>query len=267
MVSLRKLLKSRHHRQMLCLYLRYWNVFKTIYLNLRMLPFRQAVRLPIFIFGRVSFVSLRGRIIIDAERIHTAMIQLGDPADMYFNPQHAGVIYNDGQIIFRGRFDAGCGYNLRTYAGGAIIFGENTHLGSKNNFISKIKIEFGDYSRTAFEVVIMDTSFHYTMDMVGHVVTAADSPVKIGKYNWIANRSTVQKGTITPDNLIAASGSLLNRDYTGTVPEYSLIGGTPAKLIKENVTRVWNWESETALRETFNSNGADSMEFPDLPLK
>ena len=51
------------------------------------------------------------------------------------------------------------------------------------------------------------------------------------------------QGTITPNNCTIASNTLCNKDYT-TLGENILIGGIPAKLLKEHVSRDWEGEKE-----------------------
>ena len=48
----------------------------------------------------------------------------------------------------------------------------------------------------------------------------------------------IQKNTKTPDNTIISGKSLLNKDYR--VPEFSIIGGMPAKLLKTGYYRDLN---------------------------
>lgn len=52
------------------------HVVKTIYINFRLLPFTQAIKLPILIYGKTKIFSLRGRCIIHAP-IKFGMIQFG----------------------------------------------------------------------------------------------------------------------------------------------------------------------------------------------
>ena len=52
------------------------HVIKSIYINFRLLPFTQAIRLPIVIYGKTKILSLRGRCIIHAP-IKFGMIQFG----------------------------------------------------------------------------------------------------------------------------------------------------------------------------------------------
>ena len=57
-------------------------------------------------------------------------------------------------------------------------------------------------------------------------------------------------GTKLPDRVIVTSNSLLNKDYTSSIPSYSLIGGIPAKLLRTNVRRIYELDRE---RDLLNS--------------
>ena len=66
-------------------------------------------------------------------------------------------------------------------------------------------------------------------------------------YNFVSNRVTIMQKTITPKNCTIASNTLCNKDYT-TFGENILIGGIPAKLLKENISRDWEGERENLER-------------------
>lgn len=75
-------------------------------------------------------------------------------------------------------------------------------------------------------------------------------PIKIGSHCWIGNRSTFNPGAIIPEYTTVASNSLVNKNFE-TLNPYSIIGGMPAKFLKEGYTRVWdtNREKEYHKRE------------------
>ena len=52
------------------------NVLKTLYVNFKMLRFKEARKLPLWIYGKMSFRSLKGKIIIDSP-IYPGMIRIG----------------------------------------------------------------------------------------------------------------------------------------------------------------------------------------------
>lgn len=53
-----------------------FNIIRTLVFNFMMLPFEQAIKLPIFIYGKVRFTSLKGEIIIK-NKVTTKMIKIG----------------------------------------------------------------------------------------------------------------------------------------------------------------------------------------------
>lgn len=259
-------IENPQYRRVYWLIFKYLNIYKSLHLNFRMLPLRQAIKLPIWIYGRVSFVSLRGKIEIKSSKISIGMIHLGMPEDTYFNPRLNGIINIEGTLAFREKCTVGCGFNFRIYPTGYIILGNRSHFGAKIEIISKNEIEIGDFSRIAFETVIMDSGFHYVVNLETNIVNNVDSSVKIGNHNWIGNKTSINKGTKTPNNIIVASQSLLNKDYTNYISEYSLIGGMPAKLLKNNVTRIWNEQTEKKLREYFIKTGELFLIYENDPI-
>lgn len=58
------------------------------------------------------------------------------------------------------------------------------------------------------------------------------SPIVIGDRVWIGANVTILKGITIGNGAIIAAGSLVNKN----VPEGCLVGGVPAKVLKENVT-------------------------------
>ena len=82
---------------------------------------------------------------------------------------------------------------------------------------------------------ILDTTFHFMRSIADGSVSELTKPIVIGAHNWIGNRSNIMKGCILPDYTIVAAGSLCNKHYD--FPQYSLIAGTPCKLIKTGIYR------------------------------
>ena len=64
----------------------------------------------------------------------------------------------------------------------------------------------------------------------------------------------ILKNTRTPKYTTVASNSLLNKDYVNDIPEKSLIGGIPGKLIRKNIARVFDYNEEIVIQNFFNAN-------------
>ena len=73
----------------------------SIYFNFRFLPFKQAVHLPI-LFYKPCFNELKGKFIIDCEKVKMGMIQLGAlQCSLYPN---SGIVFENhgGIVVFKG---------------------------------------------------------------------------------------------------------------------------------------------------------------------
>ena len=53
------------------------NLVKTIIFNFCTLPFKTAIKLPVFLYGNVRFYSLKGKIEFDNCNIQRGMIKMG----------------------------------------------------------------------------------------------------------------------------------------------------------------------------------------------
>lgn len=218
------------------------NWTKTIYFNFKKFPFSVAKKLPVFFYGKVKFHDLKGEIIIDAP-LKTRMIGFGQTFELFKKEQGIAEFTLSGKVHFRG--NAHFGKDCLVYIGpnSYCEIGEMFALGSRGKLITYQKIIFGKYVRIGYETQLIDTNFHTILDLKTGEVDSLTSPIEIGDYNWIGNRSTIMQKTVTPNFCIVASNSLANRNYN-SLGENILIGGIPAKLIKTNISRDWEGERE-----------------------
>lgn len=229
------------------------NIFATIYLNFRVLPFLQALRLPVFVYGKIIFKCLNG--VIDVKsRVSTGMIKLGVYNSRFFSPEGTTKIFLSGKMIFSGKAVFGSGCSITVFKGANFEIGNLCYFNENNTYFVTDKISIGDFTRMGYNSIMMDTSSHYVIDCNNRSARTRNMPIEIGPRNWIGIGSVIFQGTVTPPNTIVASRSLLNKDYTKVIVENSMIGGTPAKLIRENVKRVFDFETEKDLQKYFDMN-------------
>ena len=55
------------------------------------------------------------------------------------------------------------------------------------------------------------------------------APIHIGKRVWIGANATITQGVTIGDNSVVAAGAVVNKD----VPENTIVGGVPAKILKK----------------------------------
>ncbi|MEO7977154.1 transferase [Flavobacterium sp.] len=216
------------------------NWTKTIYFNLKKFPFSVAKKFPVFFYGKVKFTSIKGEILIHGN-VKRGMIGFGQPYEM--NSLHKGIaeVIIHGKMIFNGHFQFGKDYFVYIGKNGSCEFGHMSSLGSNGKLICVEKVVLGEYCRIGSESQIMDTNFHQMIDTLTGENFSMTAPICLGRYNYFGNRVSIMSKTKTPDYCTIASNSLCNSDYS-EIGTNILIGGIPAKLLKENISR--NWEGE-----------------------
>lgn len=228
------------------------NLFRTLWINFKMLPWRQACKLPIYIYGRISFRDMTGKIILAADTIHSGMVKIGKN-DYYVATSAQKSIWTvAGTLIFHGSARFMQGSYLMVAKNGTLEIGNgNVLLGSNMRIFCFHHIVIGDYTEMTWDIQIMDTSFHY-IEQTGSDKPASclTRPVVIGKYVWVGNRSTISKDTVLPDYAIVASNSLVNKDFSAH-KNGCLIAGIPAEVKKEGVRRVFGRQQEQALDKQY----------------
>lgn len=207
---------------------------KTIYFNFRYLPFRQAIKLPVWVSRHCRIRKAAGSVRITAP-IRMGMIRIGyDGVGIFDNRRSRSIWKNSGEVIFRGRASLGHGARISVEKEGRLIFGDHFTLTAESAIAYAKNISFGDGCLLSWDILIMDTDWHRLKE--GDRVTNPPAAVVIGNHVWIGCRTTLLKGTSVADGCMIAAGSVL--PGTHIEESHSLVGGVPAKVIKPGV----DWE-------------------------
>ena len=218
------------------------NWIKTIYFNYKKFPYAIARKMPVYFYGRVKLTSITGNLNIEAP-IKRAMIGFGQPYEFITRSKGISELFLRGTFVFKGHVQFGKDYIIHIDENAYCEFGHMASLASSGKIICKDKIVLGKYARIGSESQLIDTNFHQMIDTQTGEKFKMTSSITLGDYNFISNRVTIMQKTITPNYCTIASNSLVNKDYT-PFGENILIGGIPAKLLKENISRDWEGELE-----------------------
>ena len=229
------------------------NWIKTFYINFRFFSLKDAIKLPIYVYGNVSLNSLSGNVRILGE-IRKGMIKINvtkpfAPCIQTVNTQ----LVIQGTITFKGPVMIGCGNKIAVSKGAYLELGEKVKITDMSIIYCANNIVIENDCTITHRCQIIDTNNHYIADLRTMTIPNCSSSIKIGKNSWICNNTSIFLGGILPDNCIVCSNSLVNRDFSH-LKHYSLIGGVPAKLIKENVCRVLSPKYEDELINYYRHN-------------
>jgi acetyltransferase-like isoleucine patch superfamily enzyme len=213
------------------------NIRKTIYFNFRVFSFSDAIKLPVYFFGPVRFINLTGSVKINSE-YRRGMIRIGTTSmETLFYTREYTSFYNSGKIIFDGSANICMSCQIAVYDNGILQIGDKVKVGHLSRIICFESVVIKEGTRIAWETQIYDTNFHYSKSMDTGEIIPKNQPIILGKYNWIGNRVSIAKGTVTPDYCTIASNSLCNKDYSN-LNNYPIIAGMPAREVKSGIKRL-----------------------------
>lgn len=101
------------------------------------------------------------------------------------------------------------------------------YINSNLNLSCFKEINIGDDVAISENVCIRDSDNH---KILGSTKQESQS-IHIGNHVWIGMNVTILKGVTIGDGAIIAAGSVVNKN----VPKNCLVGGVPARILKENV--------------------------------
>lgn len=213
------------------------NWLAIFYFNFKMLPFRQAIKLPFDFYCNVKFKCTRGNVKLESCKINRGMFKFGAQGSDMFSDNYV-IIDLKGKLILKGCVSIGTGSLLRIEKNGTVTFEDNVVIGAKTIILCEDSITVKTNTITAWNCQIMDTDTHSLMDIYSGQTYSRFAPVVIGERCWIGNNVIINKGVILPNNTTVASNSLCNKDYTKVIQPFSVIGGIPANLIIKDRKRL-----------------------------
>lgn len=252
-----KILRKFYH---LLVLLKKLNITKTLYFNFKMLPFSKAIKLPIFLYGKVYLWNLSGNLEIPKE-IKTGMIRIGykwfDLWPVSFLPTQIQIA---GKLIFNGDcvISGGANVNVQS-ADGILNIGAYTLIGGGTVVKCLEKIEIGDETRITGNCNIMDCNMHFVKNIDTGVVANYKAPIKIGKSCWINYGTVVSKGAVIPDYSITSRNALVSKDFSEHGTNLFLVGA-PAKPTSSNVQRIFTSEKQREFAEYFKIKQTDILQ-------
>ena len=194
--------------------------------NIKFLPLRQALTMPILIYkGKITVV---GGVKICNPIIRFGMIKLGFPTSAVY-PNSGIRIENKGELAFKGKCRIGNDSSIVCGCHGSIEFGDNFIATAGLKVLSVKSIVFG-------KDVLVGWENTFTDDTHATYFTQKTAAISIGNNNWFAMRCFVMPGVSTSDNCVFGAMSEVsdNIEYQANC----LYGGEPIRMLSRDVMRI-----------------------------
>ncbi len=128
----------------------------------------------------------------------------------------------EGYSIGRGcRFDIG--------ENATVTIGTGGYINCNTKVIIMHQLSVGDQCAISWDCQLLDEDFH---EIAYPGKRSADNGIVIGNHVWIGSGVKIYKGTFIADGCVIASDSVVKGQFNN---KNSLIGGNPARLIRENI--------------------------------
>lgn len=210
-----------------------FSIPKTIFFNFRVFPMLTAIKLPVFVTKSVNCRDVyKGCIDIQCE-VKPFMVTIGTGGSRAISSKK-GVVHiskkRKAKIVFKGKANFAEGIVLYVNNGN-LIFGKNFSA-NRNCFISSDNdMTFGDDVLLGWNVNIRDSDGH---QILYERAKNKCPKVQIGNHVWICSNVDILKGTkINNECIVAYRSCVTGLEVNST---NNLIGGYPAKILKNNVT-------------------------------
>ncbi len=224
------------------------SVIRTIWLNFRLLPLRQAIHLPIYIRGKVIFrTTSRGKLIIEAP-IKPGIINIGGYGGPAPTSPYTEFDLTDGTLTLRQNTLICSGCKFLVFNGGRVDIGADCKILNHVCISAETVVVIEHDCRLTHGVQIFDTSFHFMISDNG-TVRRNCSPVHIGHHSWLANRVTISKGVTLPPFTTVGQSTLVTK--TPNIEEGCIIAGNPPHIIHKGIRRIYSFREECFLKNYF----------------
>lgn len=221
-------------------FIRKWrriSFIRTLWINFKCLPFKQAIKFPIICSKCVCFRSLQGTIVLKGE-VYTGMITIGFARTVVDSYKKVVSFYNMGTIVFEGKIRIHTGVKLWINSNAELLFGGQNIVGCDTLIVCYKRIEIGYGAIFSWNCQLYDTNFHFYKNLNNNQIVRRNDCVKIGLHVHVGNSCTITKGVIIPNYCCISNCSLVNKSFEDEI-EPILIGGLPAKILKRNFIVLW----------------------------
>jgi acetyltransferase-like isoleucine patch superfamily enzyme len=208
------------------------SILKSVHFNFRHLDFPQALKLPVYVHYQTEVHINKGSRIEIPGNAPRFSIKLGSPESTDIQSWSRNYIFIDGIVTFKGFAVFGKGFSIYVANQSSLIIGENFCANCNLHLSSVMGIRFGKDVLIGWNCTFRDGDGHKINNVLGK------KPIVVGDSVWIGAFCDIVKGAAIKDHCVIATHSLVTERSCIESRPNSILGGIPAKVIKENIS----WE-------------------------
>lgn len=131
-------------------------------------------------------------------------------------------------------------------AGGEIEIGDYVHIGCHSSILGKGNVKMGDFSGISSKVSVFSSSDSYDGEFMTNPLVPEGprrtyhKDVTLGKHVVVGANSVVLPGVNLEDGCAVGANSLVTKSFK----MLSIIGGTPARFIRERKNNIFELEKD-----------------------
>ncbi len=204
---------------------------KSIWVNYRYLPIKQAIKRPLLVSYNSTFSSHRGRVILVGNH-GFASVRIGFH-EVTVAPNDRTICRIFGSIRFQGRAYIGQSTKIYVQKNATLELGDDFKISAATSIFCCRSIVFGKNIQFSWDCLVMDSDTHSIIYEDGQL-SQPTKPVLFGDNIWIGCRCTILKGSNIPSNcVIGANTTITGQQFEG----HSIIAGNPPRVVK--IIRGW----------------------------
>ena len=206
------------------------NILKTIYVNFAYFPLGIAIKLPVFVYGKVE-IKVNGLILISPSHLRPGILNIGTPILGYQHSKEHTCFNIKGKMSVNGKVIFGKGCSIEVGHNAVLNIGDDTIITGNTTISCSKEITIANRCMISWDNLIMDNDWHNIVAVDGGYIFPKKAQIVIGNHVWICCRCTILKGTNIGNDSIVASNSKL----TKTIEGHNILIGSNT-ILKTNVT-------------------------------
>lgn len=201
---------------------------KTVYFNLRYLPFQQAIRFPIVIHWKTRVLNMKRFALEIRGGVKTASVRIGFPYQGF--PYSPAVINITGKCYVHGKanIQSECELNIS----GFLSIGENFDCNQGTIINAKAESSIGDNVLVGQRCYFSDDDGHKIYCVGENRRTNEKVGYHIDDHVWITRECKIMKGCKVPKDCVVAAGAVVTKQFEDG---QCILAGVPAKVVKRDI--------------------------------